>query len=63
MGVKNNLVRHISFHHQEMSFFKMSICAIGSKLPWRLPMYGRDGHQPCSRGLYTRYKYSLLKLG
>ena len=40
----NNLVCHISFHHQEMSFFKMSICAIGSKLPWRFPIYGRDGH-------------------
>ena len=31
---------------------------LGSKLP--LFSYGRDGHQPYSRGLYTHYKDSLL---
>ena len=31
-----------------------------SKLP--LFSYGRDGHQPYSRGLYTHYKDSLLKV-
>ena len=34
---------------------------LGSKLP--LFSYGRDGHQPYSRGLYTHYKDSLLKVG
>ena len=26
-------------------------------------VYNRDGHQPNSRGLYTHYKDSLLKVG
>ena len=34
---------------------------MGSKLP--LFSYGRDGHQPYSRALYTHYKDSLLKVG
>ena len=37
------------------------IYMLGSKLPFF--SYGRDGHQPYSRGLYTHYKDSLLKVG
>ena len=36
-------------------------CVLGSKLP--LFPYKGDGHQPNSRGLYTHYKDSLLKVG
>ena len=39
-----------------------SICGAGvDQLP--LFSYGRDGHQPYSRGLYTHYKDSVIKGG
>ena len=36
-------------------------CVVGSNLPL-FNVIG-DGHQPNSRGLYTHYKDSLLKVG
>ena len=38
------------------------ICAIGSINSYYFP-YKEDGYQPNSRGLYTYYKDSLLKVG
>ena len=40
----------------------MVICAIGSINSQYFHTIG-DGHQPNSRGLYTHYKDSLLKVG
>ena len=39
-----------------------AICAIGSINSLYFHIIG-DGHQPNSRGLYTHYKDSLLKVG
>ncbi len=50
MGPAKNTMKKLSDLH-----------VLGSKLP--LFSYGRDGHQPYSRGLYTHYKDSVLEVG
>ena len=52
------------FHGRTVSFWECNFIVsyvLGSKLT--LFSYGRDGHQPYSRGLYTHYKDSPIEGG